>query len=97
MRFCTGDFCVFHAAQFGSITVALRFGDEVDMLDTAFIESDRPVWIILADWRGDEKSAGQLHIYCNLRIDVQFTGKPLFILRVIDNVAVQATIGLHCV
>lgn len=48
---------------------AFRFGNEVDVFDGAFIESNRPVRIIMTDWCCDIEAVRQFYIDCNIRKD----------------------------
>ena len=67
------------------------------MLHRALVKGNCPVWIIFPNRRSDEETTRKLCIDGNLVVDVQFTGKSLFIVRIIDDVAVQAPICFHCV
>ena len=67
------------------------------MLHRAFVKGDCPVWIIFPNRRGNEETARKLCIDGNLIVDVQFTGKSLFIVGIIDDVTVQAPICFHCI
>ena len=62
---------------------AFRFGNEINVLDGAFIEGNRPVRIIVSYWRCDIEAVRQLHINRNICVGVQISRKIALVCGII--------------
>lgn len=80
--FSTIDLGFFDWAQIQAFHCTLCFGNEVNMLHCAFMEYDCPVWRIVADWRRDKETSGQLcideYFICAIKAFSKFAFHTLF-------------------
>lgn len=65
------------------------------MLDRSLVESDRPVRVVLAYRRADEKAAGQLDIHGNFVANIQLVGKAALVIGIVNHIIVQTAVGGH--
>lgn len=63
---CAVDFGFLNEPELHRGHRAFCFGNKIDVFDGAFIESNRPVRIIMSDWCCDIKAVRQLHINRNI-------------------------------
>ena len=74
---------------------AFGFGNKIDMLDRSLVEGNRPVRVVLAYRRADEKAAGQLDIHGNFVANIQLVGKAALVIGIVNHIIVQAAVGGH--
>ena len=65
------------------------------MLDRPLVEGNRPVRVVLAYRRADEKAARQLDIHGNFVANIQLVGKTALVIGIVNYIIVQAAVGGH--
>ena len=65
------------------------------MLDRPLVEGNRPVRVVLAYRRADEKAAGQLDIDGDFVANIQLVGKTALVVGIVNHIIVQAAVGGH--
>ena len=73
---------------------AFRLGNKVDMLDGTFIESNRPVRIIMPDRRCDIEAVRQLHINRNICVGVQIRCKIALVCGIVHDMMAKSVTSI---
>ena len=88
MLSCAVNFRFLDEAELHGRHRSFRFGNEIDMLDGAFIESNRPVRVIVSDRRCNIEAVRQFHINRNIRVGVQIGREIMLVRGIIHNMIV---------
>ena len=76
--FCTIYFCLFYWFKFYIFHWAFCFCNKKYVFNSSFVESDSPVWWVIAKWSWDMKCSWQLCINANFFSSVKFFDKFFF-------------------
>ena len=88
MLSCTVDFRFLNEPELHGGHGAFRLSNKVDMLDGTFIESNRPVRIIVSYRRCDIEAVRQLHINRNICVGVQIGSKIALVRGIVHDMIV---------